>query len=141
MTRPAGRPRRSPPTDAAVRIEKLAAEGWSLKGIAKTLGTDHETLTRMMEDNPALREGFDVGRERERHALHNALYVAAMNGQIAAAMFLLKSRHGYREGDQGDTANRVQITFSLPGALKPEQFTINNEPSTPAPQRLSAARS
>ena len=47
---------------------------------------------------------------------------------------------GGREGDQGDTANRVQITFSLPGALKPEQFTINNEPSTPAPQRLSAAR-
>jgi hypothetical protein len=138
------RPRRLPPHDAAVRIEKLAAEGWSMKGIAKTLGTDHETMRRMMEDHPALREAFDNGRERERHALHNALYVAAMNGQIAAAMFLLKARHGYREGDQSDTANRVSIEFRLPGALKPEQFTttLENEPTTiPSAQRLSASRS
>ena len=139
MTRPVGRPRRAPPTDAAARIEKLAAEGWSMKGIAKSLGTDHETLRRMLEDHPALRQGFDNGRERERHALHNSLYVAAMNGQIAAAMFLLKARHGYREGDQSDTANRVSIEFKLPGAMKPEQFatTFENEPTA---ERLPTSR-
>lgn len=140
MKRAVGRPRREPPPDAAMRVEKLAAEGWSMKGIAKTLGTDHETLRRMMDDDPALKQAFESGRERERQALHNALYVAAMNGQIAAAMFLLKARHGYREGDQSDIANRVQITFALPGAMKPEQFTVENESSNTSPQRLSAAR-
>lgn len=132
------RRRKLPPHDAAARIEKLASEGWSIKGIAKALGTDHETLGRMLDDHPPLRAGFDAGRERERHALHNSLYTAAMNGQIAAAMFLLKARHGYREGDQSDTANRVSIEFKLPGALKPEQFTtVENEP---AAQQLSAPR-
>jgi hypothetical protein len=39
-------------------------------------------------------------------------------------MFLLKSRHGYREGDQSETANRVSITFALPSAMKAEEFKV-----------------
>ena len=137
-----GRPRRAPPWAAAERIEKLASEGWTVVGIARTLGTDRETLRRLMADHPELQAAYDAGREQERLALHNALYVAAMKGAIAAAMFLLKSRHGYREGDQSDTANRISIEFKLPGALKPEQFTVDNEPTStkPEPQRLSATR-
>jgi hypothetical protein len=71
-----------------------------------------------------------VGRKLERHTLHNALYrLATEQGDKIAAMFLLKARHGYREGDQGDQANRVSINFTLPGAMKPEAFTVENEPS------------
>jgi hypothetical protein len=116
----------------------LAAEGWSVRGIAKTLGTDKDTLHRLMDDHPELREAFESGREQERRALHNALYLAAMNGQIAAAMFLLKARHGYREGDQSDQGNRVSITFTLPGAMRPDEFAVINAPS-PQPQRISTA--
>lgn len=61
---------------------------------------------------------------------------AAQKGIVIAAMFLLKARHGYREGDQGETANRVSITFALPGAMKPEQFTVENDPS-PATIRIA----
>jgi hypothetical protein len=43
-------------------------------------------------------------------------------------MFLLKSRHGYREGEQEQQGNRVQITFNLPGAKKPEEFVEEVRP-------------
>jgi hypothetical protein len=39
-------------------------------------------------------------------------------------MFLLKARHGYREGDQRDESNRVSITFNLPGALKADEYRV-----------------
>ena len=86
----------------------------------------------LAEEDPVLRQAFDRGRETERHTLHNVLYRAATElGNTTAAMFLLKARHGYREGDQGEQANRVQITFTLPGAMQPEQFTIQaNDRST-----------
>ncbi len=63
------------------------------------------------------------GREAERLTLHNVLYEqATKNGNIVAAMFLLKARHGYREGDQSTEANRVSINFTMPGALSPGEF-------------------
>lgn len=45
-------------------------------------------------------------------------------------MFLLKARHGYREGDQAAEANRVSINFQMPGVALPlAQFqVIENEP-------------
>ena len=142
-TKPTGRPRGRPPHDAAARIEKLAAEGWALAGIAKTLGMDVSTLKLRMADHPELQAGFDNGRETERRALHNSLYVAAIEkGQIAAAMFLLKARHGYREGDQSDTANRVSIEFRLPGAMKPAEYAtiVENEPTATTTEHLPAPR-
>ncbi|MCC7328173.1 MAG: hypothetical protein IT521_15365 [Burkholderiales bacterium] len=137
---PTGRPPKAPPPDAAQRIELLASDGFSVRGIAKAMGAAFETLQRWFDDYPELREAFENGREQERYTLHNGLYVAATEkGNMVAAMFLLKARHGYREGDQGETANRVSINFTLPGALKPEQFTIEHEP-TDQPKRISAAR-
>ncbi|UZO97645.1 Hypothetical protein RMHFA_05589 [Roseomonas mucosa] len=62
-----------------------------------------------------------MGRDAEHNTLFNALFKAATEkGNATAAMFLLKARHGYREGDQSDIANRVSITFALPGAEKLE---------------------
>ncbi|HEX3486254.1 MAG TPA: hypothetical protein VHT51_14420, partial [Micropepsaceae bacterium] len=99
---------------------------------------------------PALQEAFDNGRESERYALHNMLYRKAIEkGDSIAAMFLLKSRHGYREGDQGETGNRVQINFQLPGSISMDEFknmkVIENERADnrnePVPtQRIVVAR-
>lgn len=49
---------------------------------------------------------------------------AVEEGNAAAAMFLLKARYGYREGDQSDNANEVAITFNRPGALSAEQYAL-----------------
>jgi hypothetical protein len=129
-----GRPRKQPPKDAARRIEQAAATGAALIGIARTMNCGSEVLNRWLDENPELREALQRGRETERAALHGVLYTAAMAGNPIAAMFLLKARHGYREGDQGETANRVQVIFSLPGALSPSEYIDAGHPD----QRLSA---
>ena len=69
----------------------------------------------------------------------------AMSGNTTSAMFLLKCRHGYREGDQSELANRVSINFQLPGALPLEQFArvIEHESDRAEPlpaKALDAAR-
>lgn len=103
-------------------IEALAASGHTVIGIAAAFGTTKKVLAKWLDENPELEEAFDRGRERERHALHNKLYRQAMSGIWQCSMFLLKARHGYREGDQSDQSNKVSITFTLPGAQPLEQF-------------------
>jgi hypothetical protein len=119
-----GRPRREPPADAAQRIEQLTAEGRGVVGVAAELGTTREVLRRWMSADPSLQEAFDVGRERERHELHQLMLRDARDGEKPNinAMFLLKCRHGYREGDAGEQGSRVNITFNLPGALSRDDF-------------------
>lgn len=128
-----GRPPKQPPADAARQIEDLAADGWSIVGIAWKLGATKKVFYRWMEENESLSEAFQAGRERERHTLHNRLYRAAMEeegkGSVIAAMFLLKARHGYREGDQGEQANRISVTINMPGALSRDDYlkTVTND--------------
>src|SRR5438045_3199725 len=134
MTKPVNRPHKQraklPPANVAQRIEQLAASGHSLVGVARGCNTSADTLRRWVDEDPALAEALARGRESERFELHNILYRAAKRGNVIAAMFLLKARHGYREGDQGGEANRVSIVFQLPGALTPEQFAIDHAPTT-----------
>ena len=125
-----GRPLKLAPAGAGARIEALAADGFSLIGVARGMGVSKDTLAKWFDTDPALKNAFDQGRETERHTLHNMLYRQATEaGNATAAMFLLKARHGYREGDTGDQANRVSINFSLPGAMSMKDFgVIENEP-------------
>lgn len=122
--RRSGRKAIVPPASAADRIRALAADGFSLVGVAADLGVSKDTLRGWMEREPHLQDAFEQGRETERRTLHNHLYrMATEKGNAAAAMFLLKARHGYREGDQSDQANRVSISIALPGAMTLQQFT------------------
>ena len=127
-----GRKPKAPPADdafalfddAADHILALAADGFSMVGVAARMRTSKETLARWFEERPELQAAFDQGREKERWALHNMLYRQAMEkGNASAAMFLLKARHGYREGDQSENAGRVNVTIALPGAMTLAQFT------------------
>lgn len=106
--------RKKPKADAAEVIYKLASEGHSILNITKALGVSKELFYLWKEQYPELEEALQLGKEKERHDLHNALYQSAMNGNVTSAIFLLKARHGYREGDQSDQANKVAITFNLP---------------------------
>ena len=62
------------------------------------------------------------GREKERQTLHDVLTNAAKGGNIVSAIFLLKARHGYVEGQQENQANRVSVTFNIPGATPLDKF-------------------
>ncbi len=117
--------RKHPPKNAAEEIRALAATGFSLVGISAHFGIGLSLLNRWLEEHQALSEALSQGREQERQALHNVLYKLAVEGNDkVAAMFLLKARHGYREGDQSEQANRVSVVFNIPGALTPEQYKV-----------------
>lgn len=112
-----------PPKDAAEKIREWAAVGYGKNAMASRLGTTYKTFQRWLDEDVELQEAFNAGREKEHHALFNALFTqATTKGNTTAAIFLLKARHGYREGDQSDQANKVQINFQLPGAMPIAQF-------------------
>lgn len=140
---PPPKPRKDPPADVHERARALAADGWSVRGIAQHLGVSFDTWLRWTSEDAALVEAVAQGREAERHVLHNKLFRMATEGDdkqaMIAAMFLLKARHGYREGEQGEAANRVAITFNLPGAQPLETFAIENGTADDPTQRLPDA--
>jgi len=95
---------------AANDIQRLAAEGFSLLGIAAHFKVSGECFKRWLEEDEALNDAFELGRETERQALH-ALVVASAKANKPAnvnAFFLLKARHGYVETD-----NRTKVTVDV----------------------------
>lgn len=134
-------PVKRPPRNAAETISELARTGSTKKGIAHRLGTSLETLSAWMEQYPALQDAFDAGREGEHLALYTKMFELAMAGNVVANIFLMKTRHGYREGDPIDQGNRVSINFQLPGAMSLSAFgkVIEHGSEADQPERLSAA--
>ena len=102
---------KKPPRNAAAKILDMASRGVSKAGIARGVGASPKLLNAWLDKYPKLQEAFDEGREREHGELFGALYDSAKDGNVTAAIFLLKTRHGYREGDQGDlvVTNRILI--------------------------------
>lgn len=137
-----GRPPKQPPADAAERIRIAAAGGANLRGVAIACGVGVEAFNRWLGEAPELRDAFDDGREHERRTLHNVLYRAATEGSgkdaLIAAMFLLKARHGYREGDQQEQANRVNVTFNIPAAMPMADFIEVSDADGTSTQRIPA---
>ena len=102
--------RKLPPDDAAPEIQRLAAEGFSFLGIAAHFKVSRECFKRWLDEDEALNEAFEIGRETERQALH-ALVVASAKANKPAnvnAFFLLKARHGYVETD-----NRTKVSVDV----------------------------
>ena len=109
------------PKGALENVKRWATESASKGAIARRLGMDHKTFRVLMEQNPDLQAAYDDGVEAEHHALVSALK-GQMHNSPAPAIFLLKARHGYREGDQSELGNRVSVTFNLPGAQPLDAF-------------------
>lgn len=128
-----------PPPNAAKLIREAAATGAKLHEMRFVLRCSPDVFERWLREFPELREALGEGREIERKTLHSTLYKTATEGKgrdaILAAMFLLKARHGYREGEEPQQGNRVNITFALPGAKPLESVEVIDCASTPV-QRL-----
>jgi hypothetical protein len=103
--------KKHPPSNAAAEIRSLAADGSTYVGIAKHFKVAKETLNRWLEEDTDLAEAFEQGKDEERHKLHNALSRKALGGDIVAAMFLLKCRHGY--DDKAAQHTNVNVGVSV----------------------------
>jgi hypothetical protein len=106
--------RKYAPKDAVEVTERLAAQGHSIVGIAKQLGVTRETFKRWCDEDAALQEAFEIGRETERQALHALIVQSAVLNKPANvnAFFILKARHGYRENDAPNTKVDVAVAVS-----------------------------
>jgi transposase-like protein len=89
------RPKKRIPANAKRQIEELAATGASLVEIANALGIGKDLLRQWVAEHQHLAIALTRGRERERQALHGRLFRSAMEGNVVAAIYLTKVRHGY----------------------------------------------
>ncbi|WP_434026184.1 hypothetical protein [[Pseudomonas] boreopolis] len=120
MTKPLPSPEK-PPRGTADKLRRWAADGTPQKVMARRLGVGVAKLKQWLEEHEGLQAAYDEGVEEEHQMLLASLR-AHMASSPTPAIFLLKARHGYREGDQTGQANKVQVTFNLPGAAPREQW-------------------
>ena len=97
--------------------------------IAAELKLSAEEWGRLKREDAELRAALARGRAREHQRLVEALYSAATeDGNVAAATFLLRCRHGYDDRG-GEAAERVNMTVALPKAENvPTQVTCSIHP-------------
>ena len=103
---------------AAIQI--LASAGRSQNSIAAALGIGRGAFKACFERQPEARLAWEAGNAADEQFWLDALRRASATGAFIPAMFILKARHGYREGDQPDM--RPNVTIVLPDALSPAQY-------------------
>lgn len=95
-----------------------------------------------------MQQQFKSGRQIEHDRLINAMFEAAIGGNVAAGCFLLKSRHNYNDKGDGNAAtpNKLSITqnntitFTLPRALTMEEYMRKLAATTEAISPADAER-
>jgi hypothetical protein len=115
-------PKKTLPKNGLQKIRNLAERGVSETDIAKSLGMSYKTWQRIKEEDPNAKDVLEEARQIEETKLFGILFEKAMNGDSTAAMFLLKTRHGYREGAELVNANQVNVKITMPGAKDPVSY-------------------
>ena len=110
------------PEEAVETVFKLCSKGVSEISVAKALGVSYDTYKRWRKKYPELEEARRQGRGIEHDQLFDVLFNKAKAGNVTACIFLLKSRHGYREGEPFETRNQINVVFELPGALTQDRY-------------------
>jgi hypothetical protein len=119
-----GKPREHEPTPEDIeQIERLAAAGHGIVSVRKHLGIHQKTWKRWTEEHPETLEAYRRGLAAEEvHLVTELRRIVSEKDNPIPGIFLLKTRHGYVEGQQQGPDNRVQIAVTLPAPLKPEQY-------------------
>ena len=137
------RPRKRIPRGGLEKINRLAAVGATEAQIASALHMSVPTWRKLRRTDPRAAEVFAEARALEEEALVGRLRRVADDPDhpqaLVAAMFLLKSRHHYRDQGPVDGAAaepRVQISLTLPSAMPAERYreAITIEGAVEAPQ-------
>jgi hypothetical protein len=117
---PHGRQRLTIAPEQLPVIVKLAAKGVRELDIARAVGVSHQVWARQRVLQPEVADALDAGKQQMHDRLVGKLYAQAMDGNIVALLFLLKTRFGYREGEAQDA--RPQVIINLPTAAPLEQY-------------------
>jgi len=98
-------------------IEELAGRGCHLTTIAQVLGMHVATLREVRKRDPEVDEAYQRGLAREHDALVGGLRAAADEGNIVAAIYLLKSKHALYDQPSPHSATNVQVNVDNSGVL------------------------
>ena len=90
-TKGRGRPAHEPTTETRAQVDALAGYGIRQDEIAAYLGIDKKTLSKHY------REELDAAVVKANSAVARSLHKQATEGNVAAAIFWLKARAGWRE--------------------------------------------
>lgn len=102
-------------------IEELSARGCHLTTIARALRMSKDALQACRARQPEVEEAYQRGLATEHDALVSNLRTAANEGNVVANLFLLKARHGYREG----VPLEINTTVNMGGVLVvPADMTV-----------------
>jgi len=74
------------------RFEALARKGLSIDQIADCLNISRATIYKHKKKNKDIEDAIRKGQSKGIRSVTNALYKAAMNGNITAQIFFLKNR-------------------------------------------------
>jgi hypothetical protein len=90
--------------DTHVKDKLILVEGWARDGlteeqIARNLGISYSTFKDYKNKHSALLTALKKGKEVVDYEVENALYKAAVNGNVTAMIFWLKNRkpHGWKD--------------------------------------------
>ncbi len=109
-------------TPAGVEVvREMAGRGYGKPSLARKLGLGSAAFYRCLKDQPEVADAYAEGKAKEEEFLVGKLRTAADKGNIVAAIFLLKSRHGYVEGAPPDTS-RTNVIINLPDAMSEEAY-------------------
>lgn len=118
------RPRKHLPPGAREFILTAAEDGaLSETKICRALGIRFRTWRRILRQDEDAKALWQEAMAVERDAVVQKLFERAMEGETAAARFLLGARHGLREqGDTGGDSGRSAVTINLPGSMSRAQY-------------------
>ncbi len=116
--------KKSPPANAVSIVETMSASGNDQRSICKALEVSYNTWLKWRDEYPEIQDALDSGRAIEHDLLVGSLLEAATkNKNVTAAIFLLKTRHNYRENEPLNQGGpNIQINFELPGAVDPKTY-------------------
>jgi hypothetical protein len=79
------------------KIETLAAQGMSQDQISYALGISKGTYFKEKRNNPTINDVWSRGKAMGIAKVSNALFQAAMGGNVTAMIFWLKANAGWRD--------------------------------------------
>jgi len=104
-------------------VEKMLANGCSRATVAATLGISEPTLADAATRDPELSAAMERGDGALETELVGHLLAHARDGNVTAAIFLLKAKRHFRDSTPVEPkTDRPNITINLPGAASPEDY-------------------
>lgn len=103
--------------------EKMLANGCSRATVAATLGISETTLADAAVRDPELATAIERGDGALETELVGHLLQHARDGNVTAAIFLLKAKRHFRDSTPVEPkTDRPNITINLPAAASPDEY-------------------